>query len=70
MTGGGGGDEEAKQQRAKKRKELKTKAMDLMVTGFPDPMDDPFPVVDEIALNHWIYPSMYNKDRGGEGEKK
>jgi hypothetical protein len=56
MTGGGGGGDD-RQQKAKKRKEFKTRAMDLMVSCFPDPMDDPFPVVDEIALNHWIYPS-------------
>ena len=58
MTGGGCGGE-SRQQKAKKKRELKTKTMDLMVAGFPDPMDDPFPVVDEIALNHWIYPSTF-----------
>lgn len=47
-----------KQQRSAKKKELKTKVMDQMAAAFPEPIDDPFPVVDELALNHWIYPSI------------
>lgn len=52
MTGGG----ETKKS-TKKQKIEGDKTNNFMAVTFPDEMDDPFPVIDEDAMQEWVYPS-------------